>query len=153
MRTIQEIKDQFNKLIPNDLLGSCCDLLEFIPYEDAKEFLKPEVKKEDWTTKLLDEKTVIEEMRKYMTFALGKARNHRGISASRSIDHYKNWLWLLGDEETLAFAENSCNYQNYGVPILKKVCEKYGFKFPQDWDLQNMAKGLPCHEDCEEGCS
>lgn len=152
LRTIAEIKAKIDSQKNCDLFGTFVDLLEYLPFNDAKEYLKPEITAEQWTNKALSKGTIIAEMKKYMIFALEKASNHRGLSSSRSIDHFKNWLWLLGDDETLAFAEDDCNYQNYGAPILKKICEVYGFDFPNNEDIQNMAKGLPCYEGCEMGC-
>ena len=153
MRTIEEIKYKI-KHPSDDLFGTTIDLIEFLSYQDAKELLKPEVTEADWSkdVKPLTEETVIAEMKKYMEFALEKAENHRGISASRSIEHFEQWLWLLDDKETLAFAEDEDNYSNYGAPILKRICEKYNFEYPQTSWMQNMAKGLKCHEDCEEDC-
>lgn len=76
----------------------------------------------------LTEEAVIEEMRGYMEFALGKAYNERGISASRSVWKYVQWLWVLEDKELLAFAEDDDNYPMYGMPVLQRICDKYGFK-------------------------
>ena len=46
----------------------------------------------------------------------------------RSIDHFRAWLWLLGDE-MLRFADDGDNYPMYGKPILRRICEKYGFEW------------------------
>lgn len=76
----------------------------------------------------LTQEAIIEEMRSYMEFALGKAYNERGISASRSVWKYVQWLWVLEDEELLDYAEDDDNYPMYGLPILQKICTKYGFE-------------------------
>jgi hypothetical protein len=62
------------------------------------------------------------------------------------------WLWLLGEEELHQFAEDSKNYPQYGAPILKKICEKYGFPVPEGEAIANMSQGLSCSQYCEEGC-
>jgi len=151
MKTVEEIKE-FARNLEFDIFGTVVDLLVYLPFEEAKEFLKPEVKPEEWKTKELTEEAIIKEMRDYMEFALGKADNHRGISSSRSIDHYRNWLFLLDDNELLEFLNNEENYENYGVPILKKICDKYNFPFPDDEGLLNMSKGKPCYSGCTSGC-
>lgn len=101
----------------------------------------------------LTRKHVLKDMRAYMPFALQKALDHRGLSAARSIDRYRAWLWLLGDCEygTVPWQR----YQNYGMPILKHICERYGFDFPSSEDATRMAEGRPCVSCLEhytEGC-
>lgn len=103
------------------------DLIECLDYEHAKEFLKDGITKEDWDKdRVTTDEQVIAEIIRYMPFAIGKAENERGISSSRSIGHYCNWLWLIEDHELLAFAQDDSNYPMYGMPILKKIQEKYG---------------------------
>jgi len=67
-----------------------------------------------------------------VAFGWGKVRNHRGLSADRTILKMKAWLWLLGDDELEAFAADYANYPQYGAPILKAICEKYDFPIPED---------------------
>jgi hypothetical protein len=81
-----------------------------------------------------------------MAFAWGKARDHRGISASRSVEKMRTWVWLLDDPEITA------NYQNYGAPILRAICERYGFPIPDGDDMRRMSEGEPCRDGCDEGC-
>ena len=65
-----------------------------------------------------------------MEFAWDKANNCRGISASRSIDHYSVWIWLLGDEDKLSDIRD---YEYYGKPQLVEICELYGWDHSK-WD-------------------
>lgn len=138
----------------DDFFNESSDLLIYLPYIHAKEFLKENYTEEKWskTVKRLNEEIVISEMKEYMPFALEKASNHRGLSASRSIEHFQNWLFLLGDDELLNFSQQGGNYTNYGCPILKKICQKYGFEYPSSLEMQRMAEGKPCVDNCEEGC-
>ena len=154
MKSFEAIVEEIKRKSEFDLCGTTSDLMEYLPYQYAKEFLKPEVTEEEWKKSqvALTEENVVSVMKNYMAFALDKASNHRGISTSRSIEHFACWLSLLEDSETLSFLEDEDNYENYGCPILKKICEKYGFSYPEDLPMQNMAKGLPCWPDCEEGC-
>jgi len=154
LRTIEEIKQRINKISELDLFGISADLIVYLPYEHAKEFIKPEVTEEQYNKefkKSYTKENIIKEIRDYMSFALGKAENHRGISAGRSIEHFCAWLWLLKDHELLAFAEDDYNYENYGCPILKKICEKYDIQYPDDEGMLNMAKGEKCYKECS-GC-
>ena len=80
----------------------------------------------------LTKKNVIKVMKNYMSFAWDKANNKRGISANRSIDHFKGWLWLLGDEEGIEYLK--ANYASYGKPGLTYICKKYGFKNEDNGD-------------------
>jgi len=65
-------------------------------------------------------------MKNYFEFAVEKAIDERGISASRSIAHYETWIWLLGDDEFLNEIKNT-KYEPYGMPMLIKIGEWYGF--------------------------
>lgn len=128
-------------------------LVPYLDYENAKAFLKPEVTAETWRPEPLTEESVKEAMREYMgRVGWEKVMDHRGISAGRTVEKMGAWLWLLGDDEMVAFAEDSNNYPQYGAPILMRICEKYGFPFPQGEDVARMARGEPCDAACE-GCS
>ena len=137
------------------------DLAIYLSWEDAKEVLnfkadyieEVESGEAKWNQKPIPARDkIIEEMKSYMDFAIGKATGHRGLSASRSIDHYRAWLWLLEDEEGLVFLSDDNNYPQYGVPMLKWICDKYGFEHPDDEEFTNMAQGLPCGADYDCGC-
>lgn len=164
MRTQSEIVDLYRKKaafldFTNEVL------IAFLDYDHAKEFLKPEVTAEAWEvmsrsvggdapthSRLLGESDISEQMAGYMRFAWGKVEDHRGISAGRSVQKLAALAWLTGDDEILPFSENNSNYAQYGAPILKHICEKYGLPMPSDRGLLRMAEGLPCVKDCEEGC-
>lgn len=130
MRTQQDILNRIKEIEDDDFFGAIrSDLIQFLIYENAKTFLKEGVTKEEWShsRKDLTREGVIAEISKYMPFAWDKANNCRGLSAGRSIDHMKAYLWLLEDTELLQYAED--NYTLYGKPILKKICEKYGIEW------------------------
>lgn len=127
------------------------DLVAYLDYEHAKEFISESVIEEAWNQS--NPGNPIDDLKGYMEFAWGKARGHRGLSASRSVQHMQAWLWLAGDDELLAFTQDPNNYAMYGVPILAKICEKYEIPFLNDERFQNMSKGLPCTPYCREGCN
>ena len=156
MRSIKEILEKAEHH-EGELFGFISsDLMGYLDFKNAIPFLKEEYVnsvrkgKEKWKPE--KQQNVIREMKKYMEFALGKALDHRGLSASRSIEHYKVWVWLLGDGDYEKIAWD--DYRNYGMPILRQICEKYNFTFPtNDKMAMRMSEGELCTEDCEEGCA
>lgn len=132
MRTQEEIVARIKSPISDDFLGTHKeDLIDFLEFEHAKEFLGDE-----YVSKVLDgtekyevqQKTPAELIVDYLPFAFGKAENERSISASRSIDHMKAWLWL--DESPLSeqVDNDEIEYSPYGMPILEAIAEQYNFK-------------------------
>jgi len=111
------------------------DLKEYLSYEAVKPFLKEGVTEKDWTHKPKDRDSILKQMKDYMTFAWDKANNERGLSASRTMDHYTAWIWMLGDEEVDIFG-NIQEYEFYGKPQLKAICDHYG------WDDVNDDDGV-----------
>lgn len=131
-------------------------ILGYLAWDDALQFLSKdwlakegeEVLKAKWKYQPNTNEAVLTEMKEYMEFAWDKALNHRGLSANRSIDKMRAWCWLLGDEEKIDWEK----YAQYGAPILKQICELYGFPMPDTSDAANMAAGSPCCQDCDMGC-
>ena len=78
-------------------------LLPSLDFEHAVEFLKPEATREHWEgggekkePYPLAEASVMRDFRDYAEFAWGKAQDHRGLSAYRSLEKLSAWAWLLG---------------------------------------------------------
>lgn len=150
VRTIEEIITFYRASQQDDFFGFAGDvLLPYLPKDKVAEFAEPQ---ESYTPQPLEREFILKEMHEYMEFAWGKVEDHRGISASRSVEKMTAWLWLLKDDETRAFAENGSNYAQYGAPILKKICEVYGFPIPNNSIIERMAQGKPCEDDCDMGC-
>lgn len=129
-------------------------LVTFLTFAAAKPFLKEDATAEAWAevARPLTREAVLAEMQHYLDFAWGKVRDHRGLSAARSVAHYRWWCWLLGDDDMVELAEKG-DTGNYGAGFLRKVCEKYGFGHTLDRALSRMSDGLPCRpEGCDEGC-
>ncbi len=124
MKSLEEVKkfleNDWNNVFPSDKIFGWIreSVTDFYPaaYKPGHKSKCPK----------LTRKNVIKAMQDYMSFAWEKANDKRGISANRSIDHFKGWLWLLGDEEGLRYLK--VNYAPYGKPGLAYVCKKYGFK-------------------------
>jgi hypothetical protein len=149
MKTVEEIVARVKNY---DGMFCLEDLVEFLPLKKADEFLHSEVDRSEWQAKELTEDVVKAEIRSYMEFACDKASSHRGLSAVRSIEHFRNWLWLLEDDEMLEFAMDYRNYPNYGAPILKAIAKKYDCPWPDDEGLNRMAEGKHCGACYPCGC-
>ena len=129
MRTENEIVDRmkYNTKQWYDFLGENSDLAVYLSYENLKEFILSKLTKEEWdkVRMTLSDDIVKSEIKDYLSSAFDIANNQRGISAFRSLNHFRNWIWLLGDDELLTFLDDDDNYPMYGLPILKKIKEKY----------------------------
>src|SRR5216117_1530355 len=145
MRTQDEIVQKYKD--SSDLFGFEGEvLMAYLDIEHLRPLCKDGADLSTWTPDPLTREQLLQDMAKYMMFAWDKVRNHRGLSAGRSILKMKAWLWLLGDDVLLKFAEDEHNYPNYGAPILKKICDKYGagLTTPLNGRLLRMAEGRPC---------
>lgn len=151
IKTTQEILAYIP--LSDDFFGHANEVLcPYLSAEEVKPFCEQDADLSDWKQQPLERDTIVAEMAEYMTFAWEKAQDHRGLSAMRSVTKMQAWLWLLGDDETLAYAKNYDNYAQYGAPVLKKICEVYSFPIPDGEEIENMAKGLPCTSGCVMGC-
>lgn len=131
MRTDKEIIDRIAEVESEDWLGTQRnELVCRLPFDKAKQWLRSAVTETEWRplVKARDRETILSEMLNYMPFAWEKANNCRGISASRSMEHYSAWIWLLGDD-----LGDLSDYQYYGKDNLVAICNKYGWNSSQ-WD-------------------
>lgn len=101
------------------------------------------------------EEQVREAAADYLEFAVGKAFDHRGLSAARSVDHYREWVWLLCTDSIVEEFE-ATDYASYGVPQLRFAAQALGLH--ERWEAlrtpttDRMADGLSCGEDWCSGC-
>jgi hypothetical protein len=157
MRTQEEIVNKI-KQQQKELISFHLEVLVFyLDFKHAKEFLKEDVKDEDWEKdkQKYTREIVLEEAKTYMAnYGWPKCQGHRGISASRTLDKMKAWAWLLGDDSAVDEINRleAHNYAQYGAPVLKYICERYGWPIPDDEATRRMMNGLPCVPDCSEGC-
>lgn len=137
------------------------DLWRFLPWEHAREHANDKTVKlidmgmDQWDRRELTREAVLADMREYMEGALEHAEDHHDLESARSLCHFVNWLWLLGDEETLNFITDAGNYQAFGVPALSKICEVYEFEAPREesWFVGMLEKGHCGAPDTDEcGC-
>lgn len=132
-------------------------IVPFLDFAHAEAFLKEGVTEEDWE-KLegrlaYTEENILKEMGEYMEFAWTKVEDHRGLSAIRSIQKMQAYCKMLGADDLIEFSEADGNYSMYGAPTLNAICERYGFPIPEGEQLARMIQGLPCRDDCREGCN
>lgn len=161
MRTPEEVVERIKEEQQKFLSFQPSVLAMYLPFNLLKQVLKQVAKKDadlaDWAPLPLTRERILFDMGQYMAFAWEKAINHRGLSAGRSVDKMRAWLWLLGEENDLvSFVNSDDNYPNYGAPILKRICEAFDLPLPEkDYELEmatRMAQGLPCEDGCKEGC-
>jgi len=127
MRTQQEIIDRIKANEEDMFFGMVVmDLLQYLSFDNAKQFLKEDVTIADWEAdklpRQLTEENVKDEMIDYLDFAFEKAHGERGLSAGRSMYHYTNWFWLLGDD-VLEEIGDLMQYENYGLAHLCRIAK------------------------------
>lgn len=136
----------------SDMFGFAREVLvAALDYEHAKEYLKPEVTQAEWVADSGPGQDLAGPARDYYGFALGKIRDHRGISASRSVVKLREYAWLLGRDDIVA-AMDAADYAQYGAPQVKAFGEGLGLAWPTTEDMVRMAQGLPCETNCYSGC-
>lgn len=126
MKNVEAIKQKMKDIEADDFLGfTRGDLIDALPFDDAKEYLKEGVTKKQWENhsgRLKTDSNVIAAMRDYLKFAYEKAEGQRGISANRSINHYQAWSFLIDDKLHKWINEAyATNYNSYGIPILDHI--------------------------------
>lgn len=155
MRTDSEILDRIQAVEFDDWLGTQRgDLITALSFSSARRWLKAGVTSDEW--KPCKEDDIRALAAEYLDFAFGKALNHRGISAGRSIDHFRAWLWLLDAEPD---GWETMPYRLYGVPMLLAAADALGvdpFALPAVIEsreaVERMGRGEPCEPDCMDGC-
>lgn len=137
IRTQEEIKERFDQA--DDLFGTQKgDLISYMTFENAKPYLKEEYVKqvesgeEKWEQSTDPKKEILE----YLDFAYEKAEGERGLSAGRSMLHFKTWIWLESKEFYNEIIDLIDNYTSYGIPVLDKISEHYEW---EAWKEKNKA--------------
>lgn len=131
-------QEAFKIMKEESLLGFeheiACD---FLTFKLGKEFFKEEFIKEIESKKkkftyISDVYEATQDFLDYMVFAWMKARDQRGISASRSIMKLSTWMRILGRKDVADILNDEKLYAPYGIPALKKACEVLGVNFPNN---------------------
>ena len=125
-------------------------LAEAMDFEHARPFLKPDVTADTWEAVTTDAQ-LAEMAAKYLDFGYGKAIDHRGISADRSVSKLREFAWLLGRDDVVE-AMDKAAYPQYGAPKLLAFAVGMDLPVSDHPTFQRMAAGLPCKPDCDSGC-
>jgi hypothetical protein len=137
MKTQEEILKRINDPKYQDLFGTqTSDLVSFLTFDNAKQFLKEEfVTEVEKGNKTWEQKTdAKKEILGYLPFAYEKAEGQRGLSAVRSLLHMKSWIWLDGGHgyENDGFSDEICDMMeesnDYGIEVLDKISKHYGYE-------------------------
>ncbi|MEU7617265.1 hypothetical protein AB0B27_14395 [Micromonospora rifamycinica] len=157
IRTQEEIVTRVWALRANreDIFGFREEVLvEALDLDYARQVITPR-HPEAWTRRI-DHETYA---RDYLRFAVGKIIDHRGNSASRSVDKLGELAWLLGRDDIVAGMDR-VGYPMYGAPKVKAFADGFGWLFLDDFDgdtrvaLARMAEGQQCDpQGCERGCA
>ncbi|MET8198017.1 hypothetical protein [Micromonospora taraxaci] len=129
-------------------------LLEALDLDHARQVITPR-HPEAWTPRV-DYETYA---RDYLRFAVGKILDHRGNSASRSVDKLGELAWLLGRDDIVAGMDHT-DYPMYGAPKVTVFADGFGWPLLDELDgddrlaLARMAEGQQCDpQGCERGCA
>lgn len=128
MRTQEEILKRFDEA--DDMFGTQqSDLVEYMTFENAKPHLKEEyvLEVESGAEKWEQRTDPKAEILDYLPFAYEKAEDERGLSAARSLLHFKSWIWLDDEEFYNKVLPIMDNYTNYGMPALNMISDHYGY--------------------------
>lgn len=133
IRTQEEILERFNQV--DDILDiQKNDLAAYLSFENVKPFLTEEdvEKVENGDEKWEQSTDPKEDILDYLEFAYEKAENERGLSAYRSMLHFKTWIWLDNEEFYNEIIDMLDNHTEYGIPALDKIAEHY------DWERKTV---------------
>jgi len=151
-RTQNEIVARLHKIQAAgcDMFGFATEVLAaYLDKEHIAEFVKPETDLSEWVPEPLDQAG--EAGAEYLDFAFGKAEDHRGISAGRSIIKLAEFAWLQGRDDVVA-AMDDTPYPNYGVPQLMVYARMFELPVPNSPTLARMGQGKRCVPHCDSGC-
>lgn len=135
-RTPEEIFQQMKvfREDTSDLMATeATDMAAFLDWEHGEQFAKDDVTEEEWEADRVPatREEITKRMQDYLEFALRKAAGERGLSAMRSLAHYRAWIWLYGDEELFAeYEKRREGYTQYGIPTLLWVAETFNLELP-----------------------
>lgn len=102
-------------------------LLAYVTLDEVCEAV-PELQEkgaEPWETTPLTREAVLKAFERDLAFAFEKALDQRGISADCMFHVVRAYGWLLKDDEIANWPDDK--YAQYGLPLLKRAADKYGF--------------------------
>lgn len=126
-RTQDEIVQRMKQIKKADFFGfQWSALVLFLDFAHAKPYLVEDTEERAWNAVRAKVKSAREKILDYLPFAWEKANDCRGLSAMRSMEHFKAWTWLDGHDLS---DQLDAQYCYFGKPCLVMVSELYDF----DW--------------------
>lgn len=143
MRTQEELVKRAGEVLSHPIFGDDClqDIMMFVEREPAMKVeglsveVVSEITDEQWRESEMGQdltvEAVVDQMSGYIGFAREKCEGQRGISATRSVYHYKNWLWLIADQDDRAAAildeadNGAFDAEDYGEAFLDRVSKAF----------------------------
>lgn len=139
-RTADQIAERMKAVERRDTFGiERSRLLECLPWSLAKDHMEDDAPWDEasWERQRM---TTVEQAREsamgYLQFGWVKANHRRGVSAIKSIAHFRGLTWLMGEAgaTVLAFLEDDDKYDYFGKPQLVAVSELLGFAWREHDD-------------------
>ena len=123
MKTLEYVKEHIDEIEQDKLLDSRFTkrFIDFIPTTEWEQFGYEYTGKKEYIPKEWTEENVLAQLKDDVEFAIEKATNHRGISASLMNGVLISWCIVL--ENGL---ENT-DYGWYGDRLIKEIDKMYGF--------------------------
>lgn len=151
MRTQEAIVERIKVVVNQDIFGvEVWDLVAALTAETIAS-LRGDILAEDYDVQEFAEYPMLktdEDVRRtaieYLDFAWDKANSYRGLSANRSMHHYRAWLWLLGVD----WVEELMEYEYYGKDCLVRICNYLGVD-PAQWDDGVRRNSEPYYEEID----
>lgn len=134
MRSQKQIIDRALTSSKNDPLGfEYIEYIHALTIESVKKLRGTLVREDadlsEFNRKFVRDADIRKQCIEYMPFAWEKANGFRGISAARSLLHYKAWLWMMGRDDF----DDLDDYQFYGKDHLRRICAYLGLDADK-WD-------------------
>ena len=128
MKTLQEVMERGSNCMDG---RDFARLGEFMTLEQLNSvgLTLMEEHQANWTPKVWERDSILEQLKRDLDFAFEKALDKRGISASLMAEVVAMWVFALDDEGIRDFDFES-NYAQYGLPGMKAVALHYNLPNP-----------------------
>lgn len=151
-RTQDEIIARIEAVKSDDMWGFRREVLvDALDYQHAKPYITFDATEQDWFKRTMNIGGLEQAARDYLAFAIGKIEDHRGMSASRSVDKLGEFAWLMGRDDVVE-AMDTADYPQYGAPKVNAFAVGMGWDIPKGDEFHRMTLGLPCVQGCDDGC-
>lgn len=163
MREVEEIVERVEKIHPPELpIGWQIEvLLNYLPYEKAKQFINEEnsTAEEEWDPIKPSTENAFEGVEQTIKAGYEAAEFHKGMAVAKIAQHLAAHMWVANDSRIEPFMDRHEPERAvpFGVPLFK-IVEEFLVKtdktdrmdpIPKSTQLNRMAEGKPCEEDCQ----